>query len=261
MNYTSYIQNIRWFLSDNWQLVKRNLLHISRDPDQIGGLIIQPIVYTLLFRYLFGGAIHVATDSYVNYLIPGVLVMNIIFSSSITFIGIINDLKKGIIDRFRSLPINQFAIINSHIIASLGRSIIIIFIVSLLGFFLGFSPNGTLLNWLEAIGILLLATAALSSLMAVIGSSGKSPEAAQQLAFIFILPLSMISSAIVPVETMTPFLRMIAENQPFTHVIEAVRGLLLGTTAGNHIYLSVIWCCGITISGFLISSYLFSKRR
>ncbi|HLB40944.1 MAG TPA: ABC transporter permease [Candidatus Babeliales bacterium] len=253
------LQAVGYFFSDSWQLLKRNLLHIARDPDQVGGLIIQPVIYTVIFNYLLGGAINIKSGTYIDYLMPGILVMNIIFASSITFLSIANDLQKGIFDRLRSLPISQIALINSHILASVCRSLVVITVVVMLGLLIGFRTVATPAAWLGALGILLLATIAISSLMAIIAASGRSFEAAQQLAFICIMPLAMISPAAAPVETMPYLLRVIAQNQPFTHVIEAVRALLFGTAAGSHIMLAVLWCLGIAVLGFMVSSYRMHK--
>ncbi|MGE4167970.1 MAG: ABC transporter permease [Candidatus Babeliales bacterium] len=260
MHTISYIQRLTWFLSDTWELVKRNLFHIFRDLDQIFGLITQPIIYTLLFLFLFGGAINVGSIDYVNYLIPGMLVTNVLFASIVTSVGISNDLKTGIIDRFRSLPISQCAVINSYIIASVLRAVIVILIVFILGLILGFRPTTGPQDWFFAFGILLLMAFATSCLLTLIGFISKSVEAAQQFAALIVLPFAMISPALVPINTLPYFLRIFAEHQPYTHTIEAVRSLLFGNPLSNHLLMSLTWFLTIIIITFTLTSYLFSKR-
>lgn len=258
----SYFQKFYWYVSDTWELVKRNLLHISRDPDQISGLIVMPVIYTVLFRYLFGGAIgDVGPIQYIDYLIPGMLVMNILFVATITCVGISNDLKKGIINRFRSLPISQSAVINGHIIAGIARSAFILGVVVILGLIMGFSSTATPVEWLQAFGLLMLIALATSLLLMVIGLVAKTVEAAQQFGSIAILALAMMSSALIPPTTLPEFLQLLVKNQPYTRAMEAMRALLVGMPADNHVYATVLWFTGITLVTFALNSYLWSRSK
>ncbi len=262
--YRNSIKKLSWFLSDAFVLAKRNLLHISCDPDQISGLLVLPIMYTLLFRYLFGGAIDkmtfadVGTGDYITYIMARAFVINILFASIITCVGVANDLTKGVVDRFRSLPISPSSVILSYLLAS-GQSMIIIAIMTILGLIMGFQPTTIPIKWLSALEMLVLMTLAISCLMILIGVSSKNVESAQQFGGLLVLSLSMISSALVPTQTMPSFLRIIAQNQPFTHAIEAIRSLLSGTDIGNHLFMSLIWFIGIIIITFTLSTYLFSS--
>lgn len=259
---SSYFARFFWYLSDTWQLIKRNLRHIFRDQDQIFGLIIMPIMYTILFRYLFGGAIgRIVRMKYIDYFIPGMLVMNLLFVATIASISISADLKKGIINRFRSLPISLSSIVNGYIITGVVRSILILLVVMSLGLIMGFKSSTTAYEWLQAFGLLLLVALGTTSLLMLIGFIAKGIEAAQQFSMIVVISLAMMSSALIPPFTLPKFLRLIVENQPYTRAMEAMRALLIETPADNHVYATLLWFSGITVVTFVLNSYLFSKTK
>lgn len=249
-----------WLLSDSWLMTKRSVMHIIRSLDQVMSLILFPIMFMLLNRYVLGGAIDTGNVTYVNYLFAGILVQTLAFGANYTTINLAVDLKEGVVDRFRSLPMADSALVVGHITADLVRNIISGVIIVAAGFLVGFRPTASLRNWLLVVGISLLFTLAISWLSAILGLVVKSLEAAQWVGFVIIFPLTFISSAFVPTETMPAVLRAFAENQPLTHVIDSVRSLLVGTPMGNSGWLAVIWCVAIIIVSIPITSWLFRRR-
>ncbi len=258
----SFFRKIFWYISDTWEMVKRNLLHVLRDLGQISAVLVMPVIYTVLFRYLFGGAIGSAVSiPYVDYLIPGMLVMNILFISLVVCVSISTDLKKGIINRFKSLPINQSAVINGHIIAGLVRAIFVLGIVVALGIAMGFRATSDVSAWLSAFGILVLVALATSSFLMSIGLVAKTVEAAQQFGSIAILSLAMMSSALIPPITLPDILRTLVENQPYTRAMEAMRALLVEMPADSHVQATLLWFGGIMVVTCMLNYYLFSRAK
>lgn len=247
-------------LQDSWILTKRSILHITKNMDQLLSLIIMPIMFLLMFRYVFGGAIDTGDTSYVNFLVAGILVQTLAFGASTTAINIAMDLKRGIIDRFRSLPMFSPALIVGHVTADLVRNTLSGVILLAFSFLIGFRPTATFTEWILVFVLLLLFTFAISWLSAIVGLIVKSMEAAQWLTFMFVMPLTFISSAFVPTNTMPTVLRVFAENQPFTVVIEAIRALLVGTPVGNLVWLAIIWCVGIIAVCIPIAAWLFKTK-
>jgi len=248
---------IYWALSDSFTMIRRNLTHIFNNTDQLLSVAIQPIMFMLLFRYVFGGAINTGGVSYVNFLVAGILVQSAAFGATTTSLGVATDLTKGIMDRFRSLPMLNAAMLIGHTTADLVRNLISSVIMVAVALLVGFRPTASPLEWLAAIGILLLFTYALSWLSAILGLLVKSIEAVQWFGFIFVFPLTFASSAFAPTEGMPKYLRLFAENQPVTQVIEAIRAWLVGTPIGNHGWLALAWCLGILLVSVITASWLF----
>lgn len=249
-----------WAVSDTWILAKRSSLHIIRSMDQVLSLVLFPIMFMLLNRYVLGGAIDTGDVSYANYLFAGILVQTLAFGANYTTINLAVDMKEGIVDRFRSLPMTNSALVTGHIVSDLVRNIISGAIIIAVGFAVGFRPNATVSEWLCVIGLAILFTLAISWLSAILGLLVKSLEAAQWVGFVLIFPLTFISSAFVPTNTMPPALRAFAENQPVTHVIDAMRSWLVGTPMDNAALLSVIWCVGLIVVSIPITTWLFRRR-
>ncbi|MCC2631850.1 MAG: superfamily binding cassette transporter rane protein Drug Exporter (DrugE1) Family, partial [Patescibacteria group bacterium] len=250
---------VYWAFSDSFTLIKRNLTHIFNNLDQLMSMVIQPIMFMLLFRYVFGGAINTGGTSYVNFLVAGILVQSAAFGATTTALGVATDLQRGIIDRFRSLPMLSSAVLIGHTVADLFRNAVSSFIMVMVALLVGFRPTANVAEWILAIGILLLFTLAISWLSAILGLVAKSIEAVQWFSFIAIFPLTFASSAFVPTAGMPGPLRAFAENQPITHVIEAIRALLVGTPIGNHGILALVWCVGILVVSIPLSAYLFRR--
>ncbi len=249
-----------WALSDTWIMTKRSIMHIIRSLDQVMSLVLFPIMFMLLNRYVLGGAIDTGNVSYANYLFAGILVQTLAFGANYTTINLAVDLKEGIIDRFRSLPMANSALVTGHIAADMVRNIISGAIIIAVGFAVGFRPNATFSEWLLVIGLAMLFTLAISWLSAILGLMVKSLEAAQWVGFVVIFPLTFVSSAFVPTSTMPHALRVFAENQPLTHVIDTMRSLLVGTSLDNSGWLAVAWCIGIIIISVPLTTWMFKRR-
>lgn len=248
---------------DSWTMIKRSSTHILRNTDQLLGTFFQPIMFLILFATVFGGAIEQSLPqgvSYLNFLMAGIIVQTVAFGSTTTAIAICNDLQKGIIDRFRSLPMSNLAVLNGHVISDLLRNGISTVVMIVTGLIIGFRPSASLLDWVAIVGLLLLFTFSFSWLAAVVGVLAKSVEAVQWLTFVIIFPLTFASSAFVDPTSMPAGLRAFAENQPITQIIEAVRALLLGIPIGNHAWLSIMWSLIILVFGVVMTSILFRRR-
>ncbi len=249
-----------WAFSDTSMLIGRSLEHIFRNVDQLLGLTIQPLMFLLLFRYVFGGAINTGGIVYVNFLVAGILVQMAAFGATTTSLSVANDLKKGIIDRFKSLPMTSSAVLTGHVVADLVRNTLSSLIMIVAAFYVGFRPVASAVDWLVIFGIILLFTLAISWLSAILGLLARSIESVQWMGFLIIFPLTFASAAFVPTSTMPHALRVFAENQPVTHVIEAIRALMNGTPVGDHIWLSLVWSLGIVVVCMPLAGYLFRHR-
>lgn len=249
-----------WALSDTLVLIGRSLEHIFRNIDQLLGLTIQPLMFLLLFRYVFGGAIETGGIRYVNFLVAGILIQMAAFGANTTSLSVANDLKKGIVDRFKSLPMTSTAVLTGHVVADLVRNTLSSAIMIAAAFFVGFRPVATAVDWLAIFGIILLFTLAISWLSAILGLLARSIESVQWMGFLIIFPLTFASAAFVPTSTMPRALRAFAENQPVTHVIEAIRALMNGTPVGDHVWLSVGWSLALVVVCVPLASYLFRHR-
>jgi ABC-2 type transport system permease protein len=250
-------------VQDSLIMIGRSSRHILRNIDQLLGAFFQPIMFLVLFSAVFGGAISLALPpgvTYLNFLMAGIIVQTVAFGSTTTAIAICNDLKKGIVDRFRSLPMNNMAVLNGHVISDLFRNTISTVVMIVAGLIIGFRPKANVIEWLMIVGILLLFTFSFSWLMAIVGVIAKSVEAVQWLTFIIIFPLTFASTAFVPAEGMPKYLQVFAENQPITIVIEAIRALILGSPLGNYAWLSVMWCFIILIIAVPTSIWLFRRK-
>lgn len=252
--------SLYWILHDALILITRSLKHIFRNMDQLLGLAIQPIMFMLLFRYVFGGAIDTGETSYVNFLTAGIVVQNAAFGALTTSMSVNADLTRGIMDRFRSLPMSNAVVMLGHVTADLVRNIISSSIMILVALLIGFRPVAGLGEWIMILGILLLFTFAISWIAAIMGLLAKSVEAVQWMGFFAVFPLTFASAAFAPTDSMPLGLRIFAQNQPVTHVIEAIRALMVGTPVGNHATLAVLWCIGIVVVAIPLAAHIFRTR-
>lgn len=244
-------------------MIRRSSTHIVRHPDQLLGTFFQPIMFLVLFSAVFGGAVGLALPagvSYINFLMAGIIVQTVAFGSTTTAVALCNDLQKGIIDRFRSLPMSNVAVLNGHVVSDVLRNSISAGVMLIVGLAIGFRSSASLTDWLAIAGILLLFTLAFSWLSAIVGVISRSVEAVQWLTFVIIFPLTFASSAFVPTDGMNRYLKAFAENQPITQVIEAVRALILGTPIGNHGWLAVGWSLLTMAVAIPIATALFARR-
>ena len=250
-------------LTDVLTMIKRSSRHIVRNTDQLLGTFFQPIMFLVLFATVFGGAISQALPagiSYLDFLMAGIIVQTVAFGSTTTAIAVSNDLQKGIMDRFRSLPMSNLAVLTGHVVSDLFRNGISTIVMILTGLVIGFRSSASVTDWLAIAGIIALFTLAFSWLAAIMGVLAKSVEGVQWLSFVLVFPLTFASSAFVPTEGMNSVLKAFAVNQPITQVIEAVRALILGTPMGNHGWMAVIWCVGILVVMMPLAAWLFKRR-
>src|SRR6266853_2115670 len=215
--------SLYWTFADALVLAKRHLVQIPRIPEELIFATIQPIMFVLLFRYVFGGAIAVSGTSYVNYLMAGIFAQTVIFGATTTGIGLATDLQRGLVDRFRSLPMAKSAVLTGRTIADIARNTFVVIVMWIVGLLVGFRPQGPFISWLAAAGILLLTSFAFSWISATIGMAVHSVEAAQSAGFIWLFPLTFASSAFVPTQSMPTWLRAFGEHQPVSLIVNAVR--------------------------------------
>ncbi len=234
-------------VSDTLVLARRAIMRIVRAPDLLLAYTVQPIMFVLLFVYVFGGAISTPGFEYVDFLIPGILVQTLSFGGFATALGLAEDLKKGLVDRFRSLPMSRSAVLTGRTLADIATNSLSIAVMLVVGIIAGFSFDAAIGDILLGILLLLCFGYAFSWVFAFIGLSSSSPEASQSLGFIILFPLSFISSAFVPVESMPGALQAFAEVNPFTITVDAMRSLFLGVPAGNNVWGAFVWAAGIAV--------------
>lgn len=242
------------FFSDMGVMLGRSMRHIMRSMDTIITVCFTPIAMMLLFVYVFGGAIQTGTDNYVNYLLPGILLIAIASGISYTAYRLFLDKQRGIIERFHSMPIARSAVLWGHVLTSVVSNVISVVIIILVAIIMGFRSSADVLSWLAVAGILVLFTLALTWVAAIVGLTAKSVEGATAFSYPLIF-LPFISSAFVPTDSMPTVVRAFAENQPVTSIVEAIRALLSKQPVGSEIWIALAWCFGI-----LIVSYLFAMR-
>src|SRR3990167_200266 len=253
-------KTVKWVVSDILTLTKRNLIRYTRIPQLLVFSSIQSVMFLLLFTYVFGGAIQVpGGGSYINYLIPGILIQTVMFGAIQTGLGLAEDLNKGLIDRFRSLPMARSAVLAGRTISDMIRNVFVVTLMATVGALIGFRFQQ---GWLHGIGALLLAVLfgfAFSWVSAVIGLAVKNPETAQVAGFIWVFPLVFASSAFVPVDSMPYGLRVFAEHSPITMTINTVRTLTLAGNPGDYIWQSLAWTAAILIIFVPIAVRLYRK--
>ncbi|MGI9183922.1 MAG: ABC transporter permease [Solirubrobacteraceae bacterium] len=232
---------MRRLVTDTMIIAERNLVRLPRSPDLLLAFTVQPIMFVLLFRYVFGGAINTHGVPYVEFLIPGIIVQNIAFGGFVTALGLNEDVHKGLIDRFRSLPMARPAVLAGRTLSDVVTNLLSVVVLVITGLIIGFSFNAGVLDVIAGFGLLLLFGYAFSWVFALVGLLVSSPESANSAGFIAVFPLTFISSAFVPVQTMPAVLRAFANVNPFTIVVDAMRHLWIGGPAGNAVWGSVVW--------------------
>jgi ABC-2 type transport system permease protein/oleandomycin transport system permease protein len=232
---------VRRLVSDTLIIAERNLVRLPRAPDLLLAFTVQPIMFVLLFRYVFGGAINTGRVPYVEFLIPGIIVQNIAFGGFVTALGLNEDVHKGLIDRFRSLPMARPAVLAGRTLSDVATNLLSVCVLVITGVIIGFSFNASVLEVIAGFGLLLLFGYAFSWVFAFVGLLVSSPEAANSAGFIAVFPLTFISSAFVRPQTMPSALRAFANVNPFTIVVDAMRHLWIGQPAGNYVWGAVVW--------------------
>lgn len=254
-----------WFLRDSWEMVLRNLIHIKRTPELLLDVTLSPIMFVLLFSIVFGGAINVGVEggesqSYTNFLMAGIFVQTVAFAGIYTSVLLANDLQKGMIDRFRSLPMTQSSVLTGRTLTDLLRAALAVAIMWVVGLAVGFRPEGGIAAILLAIGIMLLFGFALSWVGVAAGAAVRTPEALQGIIFAVVFPLTFVSSAFVPIASLPEWLRPFAENQPMTVVVNSVRDLTLGLNLYDDTLAAILWSVGILVVGFPLGLWLYNRR-
>src|SRR5919112_2604788 len=248
-----------WALADGFVLAKRNLVQIPRVPELLVFATIQPVMFVLLFRYVFGGAIDVGGISYVNFLMAGIFVQTVAFGAMTTGVGLAEDLQKGLVDRFRSLPMARSAVLTGRTAADLVRNMFVVVVMLVVGLLVGFRPEAGVVGWVAAIGLLLLLSFAFSWIGATVGLLVRSVEAVQSAGFIWLFPLTFASSAFVPASSMPGWLQAFVDRQPITQVVDAVRGFLLDQPVGSSGWQAFAWCMGILVVFVPLSVSLYRR--
>ncbi|AEH09592.1 MULTISPECIES: ABC transporter permease [Protofrankia] len=238
-----------WSLLDAWVVCRRNLIQTWRVPELLVFSTIQPVMFVLLFVYVFGGAINVGPGvDYVDFLMPGIFIQTAIFGSMVTGVGLAEDRQRGLIDRFRSLPMSRGALLAGRTLSDLFRNVFVVAIMLLVGIAVGFRFGDTTVPAvLVGFALMLLFSYAFAWVSAVIGLSVRNAEAAQSAGFIWVFPLTFASSAFVPVSTMPGWLQAFAEHQPITVTIDATRALFLGGPVASALLQSLAWCVGMLV--------------
>lgn len=244
---------------DIWVMIRRNLIRYRRMPQLIVFSFIQPIMFVLLFAYVFGGAIKTGNDNYISYLLPGILVQTVLFGAMMTGVGLADDLSKGMIDRFRSLPMARSAVLASRTITESLRNVFVVILMTVVGYFIGFRIEHGFFNFVGALGFTILFGFAFSWISATIGLAVKNVETAQTAGFIWVFPLAFASSIFVPIESMSGVVRQFAEHNPVSYAVNVVRALSLGTPVGNDIWYALFWILGILIIFIPFATYKYKK--
>ena len=247
-------------LKDAGVVIWRQLIQLPRIPEVLIFALIQPVMFVLLFRYVFGGAIQTPGESYVNYLMPGIFAQTVAFGAVASGIGLAEDLRRGIIDRFRSLPMARYAVLVGRTVSDLVRNAAVVAVMMGVGLLVGFRPSGSVIAIIVAFGLLFLTSFAFSWIGVVIALSMKTVEAVQSAGFIWLFPLTFASSAFVPTDSMPSWLQGFAVNQPFTVVVNAVRALFLAQPVGNLVWLSVVWMGGISAVMIPLATRQYRRR-
>jgi ABC-2 type transport system permease protein len=248
-----------YFISDMGVMLGRSMRHILRSLDTIITVTITPITMMLLFVYVFGGAIQTGTVNYVNYLLPGILLIAIGSGVSYTAYRLFIDMQRGILERFNSMPIARSVVLWGHVLTSLVSNAISIIVIILVALIMGFRSSADVLSWLAVAGILAIFTLALTWIAVIAGLSAKSVDGVSAFSYPLIF-LPFISSAFVPTQSMRPVIRAFAENQPVTSIVETIRKLLANQPVGNGIWVALVWCLGIMLVAYIFAMRAYKKR-
>ena len=256
------MSGLSYAVADTFVLAERSVKRIMRQSDLWVSFTLQPLMFVLLFAYVFGGAIAVPSEygDYKDFLIPGIIVQAMSFGGFVTALSIAEDMQKGLIDRFRSLPMARIAVLGGRTIADIVTNAVQVALMVGAGLLIGFAFNAPALEVVAGLGLCLLIGYAFSWVFAYIGLSVGSPEAANAFGFILIFPLTFVSSAFVPADTLPEPLKTFATDiNPFTYMVDAVRALFLGTPAGNDVWVTLLWCVGLIVVFAALSGAKYRK--
>jgi ABC-2 type transport system permease protein len=247
------------FFGDTTVLLGRSMRHVTRSLDTIITTTIMPIAFLLVFVYVFGGAIKSGSGSYVDYLLPGILLMTIASGISYTAFRLFMDMQSGIFERFQSMPIARSSVLWAHVLTSLVANLISLVVVVLVALLIGFRSGAGVPAWLAVAGVLIVFTLALTWIAVIPGLSAKTTDGVSVFAYPLIF-LPFISSAFVPTDTMPGPVRAFAENQPVTSIVNAIRDLFTGQPVGNTIWIALAWCVGILIVAYGFAMVIYRRK-
>ncbi len=254
------MSTLTYTLTDSSTMLRRVLRHTTRNPSTLIMAIVLPGVILLLLNYGFGGAIRTSGGRYIDYLVPGIILMGACYSASATAVAVATDSSQGIIDRFRTMAIARSAVLTGHVLGSVLRAMLGTALVVLLALAIGFRPTANPLHWLAVTGLAALMLFAIAWIATAMGlATGSASGAASLAAILQILPF--LSGAFVPTDTMPGWLQAFTANQPMTHIVSALRGLLTDTPVGDHGWIAVTWCAGAAIAGYLWARTAYRRRR
>lgn len=245
-------------LADSSIMLRRNFKHTVRTPVTMFNAALMPVVMMLIFVYVFGSAFDVGGD-YIDYATPGLVLLAISYGLSGTAVAVSSDMAKGVINRFKVMDVSRGAVLTGHVVATMVTNVVAIAAVVGVAFALGFRSPATATEWLGAIGVMLATSFAASWLTVALGMAAKTPESAG-MSVVPMIMLPFVSSAIVPADKMGQGVRQFAQYQPFTPIIEALRGFLTGNPSGGYTAAALAWCAGFAVVGYLWSRATFSKR-
>jgi ABC-2 type transport system permease protein len=246
-------------VSDTIALTGRSLRHIARSPDTIITTTVMPIAFMLMFVYVFGGAINIGTDSYITYLLPGILLITIASSIAYTAFRLFLDMTSGIVERFQSMPIARSAVLWAHVLTSLVATLISVVVVVLVALLMGFRSSASVIAWLAVAGILVLFTLALTWFAVIAGLSAKTVDGASAFSYPLIF-LPFVSSAFVLTATMPGPVRAFAENQPVTPIVNAIRDLYTQQAVSSDLWVALAWCVGILVIGYVLAMATYRRK-
>jgi ABC-2 type transport system permease protein/oleandomycin transport system permease protein len=254
------MSSLAYTLADTAVIAKRNLLRIPRQPDLWSSFTIQPVIFVLLFVYVFGGAIQTpGYPDYVDFLMPGIIVQTMSFGGFVTAIGLSDDLRKGLIDRFRSLPMARSAVLAGRTLADVATNSVSLVVMVVVGLLVGFNFSSSPLEVVAGFALLLLFGYAFSWIFAFVALVSSSAEGAQTLGFLLIFPLTFASSAFVPPESMPSWLEAFANANPISTVVDATRALFVNAPAGNDVWGAVLWCLGLIVVFSTLSVHRYRR--
>jgi ABC transporter DrrB family efflux protein len=254
------VSALAYAVADTAVVAKRNLLRIPRQPDLWVSFTIQPIMFVVLFVYVFGGAIQTpGYDDYVDFLMPGIIVQTMSFGGFVTAIGLSDDLRKGLIDRFRSLPMARSAVLAGRTLADVATNTVALVVMVVVGLLVGFNFTSSPVEVIAGFGLLLLFGYAFSWAFAFVALISKSAEGAQALGFMLIFPLTFASSAFVPPESMPSAIEAFAKANPFSTIVDAARALFVDAPAGNDVWAAVAWCVGLILVFATLSVHRYRR--
>jgi ABC-2 type transport system permease protein len=250
---------------DSATMLRRNLRHAQRYPGMTIGVISMPIIMLLLFAYVFGGAMSAGLAAantgvaYIDYIVPGIVLMTIGSGTMPTAVGVCSDMTEGIVARFRTMAISRASVLTGHVVGSVIQTMASVALVLVVALLMGFRPAADLVGWIGAAAIIVALTFALTWLAVALGLVSKNPEGASNIVMPLTFFLPFLSSAFVPLAALPDGVRWFAANQPFTIAIETLRGLLMGTPVGANWLIAVAWCAAIALGGYLWAKKLFNR--